>query len=213
MLGVWWRKAVECACNTPRDAVCEWKSWDGGCVKALLPHVLHLEARPEHECQDVMRLLPATVRRFPFHLDLGETSRFPDGRRLDLPSAEVSPDGVCEELLIVKSDFNYGVRISLDRYVFSTGVSPRPLKTLTRYSGCMKFFLGRGGLRDELPAAPYETAYRFAEGFGRECGSLDMVPDDQADFFMRDANTKPGMGHAVEERMKFPREPWEWDPQ
>jgi hypothetical protein len=308
MLGIWRSKAVESACEAPRNAVYEWKSWDGWYVKALLPDVLHVEAWPKHESQDVMRLLPTTVRRFLFHLDLTDTSRFPVGRhallealearsiravnakptdlskravqklcrRLDLPSSEASPDGDGEELLIVKSDFNYGgrserllsrgqrkllgarkpgrairnafdyrvalrgrireslwrdpevfierfidnrehrlwrARISLDRYVFSTGVSPRQVKKLAHCSGCTEFFLRKGEFRDELPAALLETVYRFAESFGLEFGALDIVPDDAGNYFIIDANTTPGMGYAVEDRMAFLREPWEQDPQ
>ncbi len=303
-----WRKTVECRCKTPRNAVYEWKSWDGWYVKALLPDVLRIAARPGHTCQDVLRLLPPSVTRFLFHLDLTDTSRFPVERheliealetrsirvvnarpanlskrvvqalcrRLELPSVEVLPEGDAEELLIVKSDFNYGgrserllsgsqrkllgvrkpgrairnafdykvmpracvnesawrnpdvfierfidnrehrmwrVRISLDHYVFSTGVSARQVKKLAHCSGCTEFFLRRGELRGELPVALLETAYRFAEGFGLEYGALDIIADDEGNYYVVDANTTPGMGYAVEDRMAFMREPWERDPE
>jgi hypothetical protein len=200
MLGIWRRKAVECACEAPRNAGYEWKPWDGWYVKARSPDALPPEARPAHDAEDGLRLLSATVRRFT------------------LPSAEASPDGDCEEPLIVKSGFNHGGRSErwfsrgqrklpgvgkpgrAIRRAFDYKAAPRRMKKLAHRSGCTGFFLRIGERRDELTAALLTTACRFAEG-------------EQRDYFASGANSTPGMGHAIENRMAFPREPWDRDPQ
>lgn len=161
MLIFWWRKNAKSACDAPRNAVYEWKSWNGWNVKALLPAALHLEARLEHDAADVLRLLPATVRRFLSHLDLTDMSRFLAGR--------------CALLCSRKA----GRAI---RHGFDYKVSPRPVK---------------------------KPAHRS----GWEFGAHDIIPHDQGDQFVIDANSTQGMGYAVEDGLAFLREPWERDPQ
>lgn len=232
MLIFWWRKNAKPACDAPRNAVYEWKSWNGWYVKALLPAALHLEARLEHDAADVLRLLPATVRRFLSHLDLTDMSRFLAGRcalmealearsirvvnakptdlsrravqalcrRLDLPGAEASPDGESKEFLIVKSGFNYRGR---SERLLSRG--QRKLLCARKASRAI-----RHGFDYKVSPRPVKKP---AHRSGWEFGAHDIIPHDQGDQFVIDANSTPGMGYAVEDGLAFLREPWERDPQ
>ncbi len=122
-----------------------WRRKAVACACDALP----LEARPEHDAVDLLRHLSATVRRFT------------------PPSEEASPDGDCEEMLIVESNFKYGGR---SERCFSRG--QRKL-------------------------------------FGVEFGAFDIVAGEHRDYFVIDANSTSGMGHAVEDRMEFLHEPGE----
>lgn len=101
------------------------------------------------------------------------------------------------------------VRIALDHYGFWSGVSPLPVKKTFDCTDTRENFLQRGEFREDLPQPLLETTYRFAEGFSMDYGSLDLIGDDTGQYYVIDANSTPGQGSWVPDRMAFLQAAWD----
>jgi hypothetical protein len=132
-----------------------------------------------------------------------------------LPRSEIpapwwdDPDLVVERFISNREHRMHRVRIALDHYGFWSGVSPLPLKKTFDCVDTREHFLRRGELREELPRPLLETTYRFAEGFSMDYGSLDLIGDDSGQYCVIDANSTPGRGSWVPDRMAFLQSAWD----
>jgi hypothetical protein len=119
------------------------------------------------------------------------------------------PDLVVERFISNREHRMHRVRIALDHYGFWSGVSPLPVKKTFDCTDTIEHFLRRGELSEELPRTLLETTYRFAEGFSMDYGSLDLIGDDTGQYFVIDANSTPGRGSWVPDRMAFLQAAWD----
>ena len=107
----------------------------------------------------------------------------------------------------------YRVRVALDHFGFWSGSSPLPVKKTFHCSDTREHFLRRGEMHSDLPRILLETVYSFAEGFRFDYGSLDVIGDDSGRYYVIDANTTPGRGSWVPERMAFLKDAWNQEPE
>ncbi len=156
------------------------------------------------------RLLPRKHRRTLGLQNESSTVKGAFNYRL-LPRAQVpeswwdASDLVVERYIAHPARRLHRVSIAMDRFVFWSGIPARPIAKMRHCTDAREHLLRRGDSHPELPDALLQTAYRFAEAFQLEYGSLDLMSDDTGCHYVIDANTTPYCSTASERRITFLR--------